>query len=112
MNEVLPPIVVVEGFDVIIHSSLADAEQWLEPWWVRGHEGTIYDAIGYRLDAIVEEKSGKVAITRPTASVCAAGELRSALVAYLQRSGKSRDETQLLKLPLDVLIQMTGKKGG
>ena len=48
--DIVAPIFVSEGpGNVKAFPSLADAESWLEPWWVDGGEGLIFDSMGQML---------------------------------------------------------------
>lgn len=110
MAGIVPPIVVVEGFDVVVHPSLKEAEQWLEPWWVQKNEGVVYDATGNRLGAAVDKKAGTIKLVRSAADASSEKELKLALIEYLLRSGKSSEESQLQSFPLQRLIQMASTR--
>jgi len=114
------PIIVVEGFDVSLHSSISDAENWLEPWWVRQNEGLIYDAGGHRLTTVVLEIKEphlfgtkvreKVQILTGASDVDASDELRSALIAHLKAAGKIQDSIALESASLEYLISLSEDK--
>jgi hypothetical protein len=104
MGRIAPPIVVVEGSDVILHPSLEAAERWLEPWWVRGSEGIVYDAVGNQLEAVVTEGE-KVRLTETEPTIHAPAELRAALVSYLRKS-KGQEDAFLDSSSLDALIRL------
>ena len=50
----VPPIVLVEGHDVMICASVAVAERFLEPWAVQDGTARGFDALGRRLAFRVE----------------------------------------------------------
>ena len=116
MDRVVPPIIVVEGFDVTLHSSLEDAERFLEPWWARQHEGAIYDAAGHCLTAEVVTREDElpfplgtggreeVRIITETPFVDASEELRLALIGHLRASGVVHDKDSISSLPLSALL--------
>lgn len=118
---VMLPIVVVEGYDVSFYSAIEEAEKALEPWWVRQHEGVIYDAVGHRLAAtVIAEKDPlpfplgvgvreRVRIVTE-APLVDAEELRLALIGHLQASGAVRDKDALLNASLgSLLARMLGR---
>lgn len=110
------PIIVVEGFDVSLHSSIEEVEKWLEPWWVRQNEGSVYDASGNLLKAIVvvdkvpqlfgARLHEKTQILRDTPVVDASDELRSALIGHLMASGIIQDSISLEGASLELLISL------
>lgn len=110
------PIIVVEGFDVSLHSSIEDVEKWLEPWSVRQNESIIYDASGHRLTAIVvvdkvphlfgTRLREKTQILTDTPVVDASEELKSALIGHIKALGKIQDSISLEEAPLELLISL------
>jgi hypothetical protein len=116
MAEIVLPIIVVEGHDVDLHFTVGDAENALEPWWVKQHEGAIYDATGHRLSAEVVARKGalpfplgtgpreKVRIITEPPFVDASEELRLALIGHLQASSEVHDKDSLSSMPLSVLL--------
>lgn len=53
----VPPIVLVDGHDVMMFASVADAERFLEPWAVEDGSAEGFDAQGRRLAFYVEPPS-------------------------------------------------------
>lgn len=117
MAEILLPIIVVEGHDVDLHFTVEDAEKALEPWWVRQHEGTIYDAAGHRLSVEIVAQKGspfpfgtgaheKIRIVTGTPLVDAREELRRALIQHLLASGEVHGSDSISTMPLSELINL------
>lgn len=79
MTDIVGPIIVSEGpGNVIVFKAVADAEAWLEPWWIEGDEGTIYDAHGRILVGI--PMADRVLLRAGVAS----SETRAALIQLLR----------------------------
>lgn len=106
------PIIVIEGHDVSLYSSIEEVEKWLEPWWIKQNEGSIYDASGHRLTATVlaDKVAGrtreKVQILTDTSAIETSEELRSALVGHLMDINKAQDATLLSRASLESLISL------
>lgn len=81
-----PPIFVVEGLDVTVHKCLEDAQNWLEPWWVRQKEGFVYDAEGRLLK--LEARNKRVTISLGEEEPTHASELETILHNYLRAIGE------------------------
>lgn len=113
---VTTPIFTVEGYDVVLYNTVEEAESSLETWWVRQHEGEIYDAQGHRLSATViparpramswfRARREKVKIITDPPFGDGGAELAAALRGYLQNVEKERDKENLQRVSLAELVQ-------
>lgn len=115
-----PPIIIVDGFDVSLHSSIDEAEKWLEPWSVRQSAHKIFDALGHLLSAVVVvDKAAhlfgtsiheKVRILMDDPVVDASGELKCALIGHLKASEKVQASTHLERASIEVLISLIERR--
>ena len=114
MTSIQPPIVLLDGADIIFFAAVDEAESWLEPVDVRAGSFRMLDSSGRELTASVDEvpvglltKLGfgreTVSITAVPAGRSALDELRAILIAYLVRLGLGSKEA-LDSLPTDRLI--------
>lgn len=99
-----PPIICVDGQDVIVFPSIQDAQLWLEP--VDENQGVLYDSQGHLLRVSVKTIKQKrkflsfyrtnsyesIIINEVSPTVDCSSELRSALTSYLLWKKHSEDE--------------------
>lgn len=116
-----PPIVVIDGDDIMVHSSVEDAEIDLEPGDVKSGGIEVYDSAGQLLDlsvTLIELKRHflyfkwtkhyegvRIKIHEPI--VNRVNELRAKLLSFL--SSKGMTEKGLEDTILEELIKRVGK---
>ena len=114
-DEVVPPIVVVEGQDVMLFRTESDLRAELEPWYPSSADYRAYDREGRRLELfadppVVERRLiGPIwtdnahessLFVRPTETTPShAEELASALRDWLQATGVKIPDSERLMLP-------------
>jgi hypothetical protein len=123
-----PPILYIEGNDVVVFLSKADAESWFEPWIVKDAEaGDAYDSAGHllKMEVGVKEKDQSflwfkwkrqyqsIMLIENDSATDHSAELKNKLRAYLVHSGIQEKELQnasLANLSLQVGGFMPWKK--
>ncbi len=111
---IVAPVIVDDHGDVDFFASVEDAELYLEPWAVE--EGfTAYDSEGRLLELRVERrespsffgliriKADHVLIEAQQDEPHHAPQLRTTLLTFLERTGASPDDSQVL--PLGELVR-------
>ena len=111
---IIAPVIVDEHGDVDFFASVEDAELYLEPWAVE--EGfTAYDSEGRLLKIKVERRESPfffgliksavdhVLIEAQEDEPHHAPQLRATLLTFLERTGASPDDSQVL--PLEELVR-------
>lgn len=117
-----PPIISIEGNDVVVFATQDDAESWIEPMIVEdGQAGDTYDSAGHLLKMYVGVKERdrsflwfkwkrkyESTILRENDTVSDySSELRKKLTAYLVYCGVQEHELQNASL-----TELTSKVGG
>ncbi len=123
-----PPILYIEGNDVIVFASQDDAESWIEPWIVKnGQAGDVYDSTGHllKMEVGVKERDRSflwlkwksqyqsIILKENDLTTDYSAELKNRLKAYLVQSGIQENELQnisLMELSLKVGGLMPWKK--
>jgi hypothetical protein len=112
-RDVLPPVFVLEGGDVSLHNSLADAIGSLEGVDVAHEIYRLFDSQGRRIRLRAEGvQEGRFFVNVGTVHIdsvermpAGAPELREALVAYLQHQGSEGLDTADLAVLVNVMQQ-------
>lgn len=120
-----PPIVILDGGDIIVFESVEDAEAWVEVSDVENNLFSAYDSTGILLkfDVVttnlqrrflwfsLQEPVKRVVINETTSPTDKSIELREALVEFLSWFGKPRNSLSSLSLPELVMEVSRYSKG-
>lgn len=101
LNNIVPPIFIVEDEDVIILASIAKAESWIEPIDVQLGGFVMYDSVGRLLKIQTDWKGNQISSleVEPTHQA----DLAHALRAFLKASNVPQAEDENCDLPCLVL---------
>jgi len=82
MREAVPPIVVVEGHDLTVHSTAADACLWMEPIDVQQGVFEAFDSEGRELSIVAQ--GDRVSLELPSHSTAQRDELEHKLRQFIE----------------------------
>lgn len=85
-----PPVFIVDGNDLIVHSTFDEATHWLEPADISTNDYSVYDSEGRLLH--IEPDGDKVKILLAEEVPRHASELEDALRRYLRTTGSALGE--------------------
>lgn len=87
MNDVTPPIIVAEGWDVRLFKSAAEALGNLEPIDVEERIHQVFDSVGHRL--IIGTDGSRVFVSSVDSNPQHAHDLEALLRGFLERVGEN-----------------------